>query len=837
MKKFSVFIYLCLFFSLASAQAPQRPAGNRSGSSQRPAVGKLTGIVIDDRTDKPIEYAATIILNVRDSSIVTGTITDPNGVFMLEKIPFGHYRIKISFIGYKPRVIEDIILSPKKMEMNLGTIRIQSTVLDMKSVTVTGTMKQIEYNLDKKIVKVDNEVATMGGTALDVMQNIPSVTVDLDGNVSLRGSSNVTILIDGRPSQILNLEQIPASMIDRLEIITNPSARYDPEGMSGIINIVMKEKQTPGLNGMVLLNAGTKDKYSGSLNLNYRVNRLNLFVNYDGRFSHMNNWMTRNRESTFTDSVSVLDQDENARRNMQFSNFKAGGNYVFDPFHTLSFSVVKNIHGMSGNETTDYETRDGLENLTNAYTRFVDETDDESGSEVALNYKKTFARELQELTADFFYSNRLGDENMESVQEDSIVDRLPIETIIPFLQNTFTDSKGRVATIKTDYTHPFRNGLRVETGYKGTFRQSDSDYRLEDFVSDEWVVDSAATNHFIYSEQIHAVYGILAGTRGLLQYQGGVRVEYAASSSDQETTDETFSNSTFDLFPSLHLQYTLTERQGLQFSYSRRINRPRSRSLNPFINYEDPQNLSAGNPDLKPEYIDVVEIGHSFDSRPTSVNTTLFYRQVTGMITGIMKLQADGTTLTTFENLNNGKSVGLELVVNQQIFKWWRFNANYSYFLTELSGPGLQYAQSTRSDGWTLKFNSFTSLSKRTNLQVSLFYFSPTISGGDLSRQGHGGHGGGGMMQGRTKANFFANVGIKHEFMDGKLTATLRISDLLKSTKMGMTTVGENFVSTTQRRREGQIVYLALSYKINEPIREKERKSEDEEPEIDMEDF
>lgn len=257
--------------------------------------------------------------------------------------------------------------------------------------------------------------------------------------------------------------------------------------------------------------------------------------------------------------------------------------------------------------------------------------------------------------------------------------------------------------------------------------------------------------------------------------------------------------------------------------------------MNPFINYEDPQNLSTGNPDLKPEYIDVIEIGHSFDSRPTSVNTTLFYRQVTGMITGIMKLQTDGTTMTTFENLNNGKSVGLELVINQQIFKWWRFNANCSYFLTELSGPGLQYAQATRSDGWTLKVNSFTSLSKRTNLQVSLFYFSPTISGGDLSRQGHG-HGGG-MTQGKTKGNLFANVGIKHEFMDGKLTATLRVSDLLKSTKMGMTTVGENFISTSQRRREGQVFYLALSYKINEQIREKERKSKNEEIEFEDEDF
>ena len=835
MKKINVFIYLYLLVSLALAQAPQRPAGNRPGSSQHPAIGKLTGIVVDDRTEKQIEYAAITILNVRDSSIVTGTITDPNGVFVIDKIPFGQFIVNISFIGYKTRTIKEIIISPKKTEVNLGTIRIQSTVLDMKSVTVTGTTKQIEYNLDKKIVKVDNEVATMGGTALDVMQNIPSVTVDLDGNVSLRGSSNVTMLIDNHPSQIISLDQIPASMIDHIEVITNPSARYDPEGMSGIINIVMKKKQTPGTNGMVLLNVGTNDKYSGSLNLNHRVNRLNLFFNYDGRLSHMNNWMTRNRESTFADSVSILDQYEDARRNMQFSNFKVGGDYILNPFQTFSFSIVRNMRGRGGNETTDYETRDGFDNLTNAYTRYVDETDKNSGSEVTLNYKKTFAREMQELTADFFYSNRTGDDNMESVQEDSVTDKLPIETIVPYLQNTFTDFRGRVATFQTDYTHPFSNGLRIETGYKGTYRWNDSDYRLEDYISDEWIFDAAVSNHFIYSEKIHAIYGILAGTRGLLQYQGGIRMEYAANSSDQETIHETSSNSSFGLFPSIHLQYTLTERQGLQFSYSRRINRPRSRALNPFINYEDPQNLFAGNPNLKPEYIDVVEIGHSFDSRPTSVNTSLFYRQVTGMITGIMKLQADGTTMTTFENLNNGKSIGLELVVNQQIFKWWRFNANYSYFLTELSGPGLQYVQSTRNDGWTLKANSFTSLTKRTNLQISLFYFSPTISGGDLSRQGYGR--GGGMTQGKTKGNLFANIGIKQEFMDGKLTATLRVSDLLKSTQMGMTTVGENFTSTTQRRREGQIVYLALSYKINEPVREKQRKPNEEEPEIDMENF
>ena len=290
---------LVILISSANIMA-QPPAG-----APRPTSGRLSGTVLIKNTDKPIEYAAITLHGLQDSSIITGTITNEDGIFILDKIPFGRYFAKISFIGYKTAVINNIAITPPKPEVVLGTVYLEPVAIDLSSVTVTGEKKALAYNLDKKVITIDNSVGTIGGTATDIMQTIPSVTVDIDGNVSLRGSSSVTLLVDSRPSQIISLDEIPASMVERVEVITNPSARYDPEGMSGIINIVLKKKRSPGYNGMLLVNAGTGGKYNGSINLNYRYNKFNLFANYDMRMGHRLGTGETIRESIRNDSTFI----------------------------------------------------------------------------------------------------------------------------------------------------------------------------------------------------------------------------------------------------------------------------------------------------------------------------------------------------------------------------------------------------------------------------------------------------------------------------------------------------------------------------------------------------
>lgn len=792
--------------------------------AKRPAIGKLSGSVFTKNTDKPIEYAAITLRSLRDSSIVTGTITNQDGVFFLEQIPIGRYQAKVSFIGFKPATVNNVVISPQKPEVILGTVYLEPVAIDMSSVTVTGQKKALEYNLDKKIVTIDNSITTVGGTATDIMQTIPSVTVDIDGNVSLRGSSSVTLLVDGRPSQIISLDEIPASMIDRVEIVTNPSARYDPEGMAGIINIILKKKRSPGYNGMVLLNAGTGDKYNGSINLNYRLNKINFFVNYDNRLGHMTGSSVMNRISTRNDSTFYLDQDQESRRKMQFHNFKFGGDYFINNYNTLSLTALYNLRSFSSHENTDYNNTDG----DHDFSRLTEGDSKNHGQEYSLNYKKTYAQPQREWTVDLFYSSSTGNDDDANTQTDSV------SQDSPELENTYSDRTNRAITIQTDYVHPIGEHSRIETGYKSTFRHDDSDYRLLDYdysVTD-WLTDSSASNHFIYDENIHAVYGIFSREVGRLQSQIGLRVEQANTISNLKTTGEKFQKDYFSLFPSAHFRYTLTESQGLQLSYSRRVHRPHSRQVVPFIDYEDPLNLSSGNPKLKPEYIDVAELEHSFENRKTSVSTSLFYRQVNGMITRLTELWDGGITYTTYKNLNNGISYGLESVITQKFTPWWRVNTDLSYFHNQLTGTGISAAQANSSSSWTARVNSFFSLGKNTDLQVMLLYFSPTV--GVSGASGHGFHG---SSQGRTRENYFVNLGAKHNFLDGKISAFVRVSDIFKTEKHGQIVYGNNFKTTSVRYRESQVIFFGVSFKINEGIKQREKKNSEENDEIDVEEM
>jgi len=811
--------------------------GQPPRSGERPAIGKLTGRIVVAGTEKPLEYATLTLTSTFDSNLVTGGIANADGFISIEKIPVGRYRATVSFIGCKKRVLDDLRFLPRNPEVNLGLLYLEPATLDLNAVTVTGEKKAIEYNLDKKIVTVDNNLTTMGGTATDVLQTIPSVTVDIDGTVSLRGSSNVTMLIDGRPSQIISLDEIPASMIDRVEIVTNPSARYDPDGTSGIINIVLKKKRSPGYNGMLLLNAGTGDKYNGSVNFNYRVNRLNLFVTYDNRLGRMTGWTRQEREALRNDTTYYLNQNRDNSRRMQFNNLRFGGDWFINNQNTLSLSALVNGRSHKSSEFTNYINRDYLYEIINGYNRNVKGASADHGYELALNYKRTYDQSSKEWTSDLFFSTEKENDDLATVQvnTDSVLTILPSA---PFLQNTYSDNRNRLLTLQTDYVQPLGTTNRLEAGYKSTFRYNDADYELVNYDHNQsvWISDTTATNRFITDEQIHSAYGVLSSILGRLQVQAGLRLELASNLANQVTAQEKNRYSYFSLFPTVHLRYNLTESQGLQTSYSRRVNRPRGRQLNPFINYSDPTNISFGNPRLKPEYIDAIEIGHFYETRQTAINTNLFYRQVNGMISRITRLRDDGVTYTTFKNLNNSRSYGLELVVNHQIARWWRINTDMSYFHTELSGTGVNVSQANASSSWRARVNSMLRLSPTTDAQLGIFYFSPVVSSMAFGG-GRGGYFMGGGGQGRTSARYAVNLGVKQELLKGKVVVFLRVSDLLKTKTDNQTTYGDNFETTTRRFRDSRVLFLGVSYKINEGIKEKDRKKRGEEDEYEMEEY
>ncbi len=803
-------LFATLFTFLAvqpfSISAQQGPPGGRPDQTPQ---GIITGNVIDKKAGIPVEYANVVLFKTKDSTMVNGVVTDKKGNFRFEKVPFGSYYVKANFIGYKPGFIRDIMIKPDAPIKSLGDLLIETTSTMIEGANITAEKEQMEYNLDKKVVNVDKNLSLAGGTAIDVMQTIPSVTVDVEGTVSLRGSSNVTILVDGRPSAFTSLDQLPASMIERVEIVTNPSARYDPDGMSGIINIVLKKKKEPGYNGLVSVNLGTHDKYMGSVNLNYRYNKINVFANYDLRYFSMNGNSTNLRESWFNDTSSFLDQYNRSLRHGKFHNVKAGIDYFINDFNTLSLSGSYHMRAFETDDLYKNTSTDYNHALTDYYERFADGLNASTGYEVNVNYKKTFEQKNREWTIDGALETHKNEADQDMKLQPYDLNMQYIDQTEYQMSYTFNDNyEGQ---IRTDYVQPIGKG-RLETGYKFDFDHNNQDYQLSnlDSLQTNWLLDSNTSNHFIYNEQIHAIYGIYSNSVKKFKYQFGIRLEESFAKGNQVTQSSKFNRDRFGWFPTIHLQYEFSDHHALQLSYSRRVNRPGVRQLNPFTNYSDPLNLSTGNPYLEPEYINSLELGYDLNIKGTGISPTIFYRQNTGMISRVTTLDTNGVSHTTYENLNNGTSYGIELVFTQKLFKWWKVSANGSYFRQQYEGDNVS-TQASSSYSWTAKINSSWTPMKGFDIQGSFYYNSPVVTAtGGSDRYFSGGAG-----QGKLSENYWFDLGMKKDFFKGALSVSLRASDLFKTQKFNSISWGSNYTTTTERHRDSQVFFLGLTYKIN----------------------
>ncbi len=820
--KWNFLIYIAITLLLIISNLPgsySQPQGKQQGM---PAEGILSGIVKDKTTGQGIEYASVALYKMKDSSLVNGTISNQKGEFRFEKLPYGMYKVHVKFLGFEATDIPRVLVSPKTPDVNLGEIILQPASKLLDDVNVTAKKEMMTYNLDKKVFTVDQNIAAQGGTLADVMQNIPSVNVDIDGNVSLRGSENVSILIDGKPSQIGSVDEIPASLVESVEIVTNPSAKYDPDGVSGIINIVMKKKKEPGYNAMLQLNAGTGDKYNGSLNFNYRYNRLNLYINSAFRQFAMKGASLTDRESVIRDTLSYLSQDGSFRRKGQFGNITPGFDYSVTDKTRISGSATFGLRGFATNENTNYQNKNYLSEKILETQRYSDIQMSSHNMEYSLGFKHSFEEKKHELSADIFYSSDEG-ENTNDLSTDLL---FPIYHNSDQLQKTKNLMNSDVLTLQTDYLRPIGNGGRLETGLKATWRQTDYDYSFSNFDSivQQWVADANYTNHFVYATAVYAGYAMYAGFSGAFSYQAGLRLEQAYTHGNQKTSDMQFDKPYFSLFPTLSLKYDISETQALQANYSRRVNRPGFMHVNPFKNFSDPYNISAGNPRLDPEYANTAELSHQARFGMTNLTTTLFIRQTDNMITRITTMDTTGIALTTFQNINKNRNMGAEIVVMQPLARWWKITGNFSYFKAQLSGSGIS-AKSLESNSWTARLVSNMNLPYGIDFQIMANYRSPVVSTG-------AGGGPGRMFEmgsiGKTKETYSVDLGMKKEIVKGKASLTLRVSDVFKTSKYRNTSWGDNFTLNTTRTRESRIVFIGFSYKINEYRRPKEtRRSED----------
>ncbi len=819
-----LFFSLLLIFSFTFIYAFGQPASG--GGAKMPGAsameGKLTGRLVDEASKHAVEYGSVALFRLKDSVLTGGTISNTKGQFTIDNIEPGRYFVRVQFMGFEDLVVKGIMITPKTPKVDLGELTLKTSATAISGVEVTAEREMMVNNLDKKIINVDKNIAAIGGSAVDVMQTIPSVTVDVEGNLSLRGSQNITILVDGKPSGLAELssgdllQQIPASSIQSIEIVTNPSVRYDPEGTSGIINIVLKKRSLQGLNGQVSLTGGTNGSYNTSLNLNYRKDRINVFAGYDNRVGTFKGSGKSLRTTTSEGVTSLLEQNESSEFSRNMQSLNTGVDYQLNDRNSLTFNFqLRDMHFDNDGNTmsiTTTETGDTLRyfNRTSNSGRHVNSLN------YTLSYKREFATKGKELTADFMVIDNHMNGDQEIAQNE-----LGNSALLPVLQYSKSENKNFMYVAQANFVYPHENGSRIETGFKSTIKDLSMRNELSEYSSstEDWVINPQANNDFDYFEQIHAVYGIYAASLNKFKYQFGLRAEQLISESDILKGEDSFDLSYLSWFPSVHIAFEQSEKQQWGLSYSRRISRPYNRQLNPYVDYSDSLNIRYGNPKLKPEFINSFELGWSTFAGKNSLNASLFFRHTEGLIERVTTLGEAGVTYTTYENLNNGYAYGIELVGNREFAKWFKANLNLSYFQNVFEGSEEFNIARTESWQWTSKLNMNFNVTKSFSLSAAAYYNSPRT-----------------FAQEKRDAMYWADISARYDFMKGKASLSLRVSDIFDSRKFNGESWGEGFRIVSERTRESRVGYLGFSYRINNYKRQREKDMQNGDS-MEMEDF
>lgn len=849
---------LLLSFSIGFLKSqPARPGGTLS--TDYGTLGAVTGIV-QDSYKNPLPYSTVYILKTSDSTVVTGGYTNDRGFVLVKDIPYGTYILEFYAMGYRKHYSAPFTLSQKNKVYHFKKFTLTDRTTQMGEVEVSAQKEMLQQNLDKTVYNVENNVIADGATAVEVLAEIPSVDVDLEGNVSLRGSENVRILIDGRPTN-LTLDQIPASQIQSIEVITNPSARFEPDGMSGILNVILKKNREKGFNGLVSVGGALNlfqnevllENGNTNLNFNYHVGKINFFFNYSfgtygwHRASEMDKTTWFGTDSTYLRSEDRFDMF--AKR----QNLKTALDYKINSQNLLSFSVGAFQHQSASTTTSSFENSDlilGEQFPINTYTQNGEGNRKGRNIEGNISYKFTSeTKKGREFFADVFYTQMEGGNYNDYLQHYLF----PTEKL-DYYQLTRTLNNNRTGTAQFDFITPIGNGGRLETGYKFSYRSIQQDYSLFDGISPtDTVEDLIQKNDFEYREFIQAGYLIYSNSIAeKFKYQLGLRAEYADTYSDLKSADTTYRKPYFNVFPTIHLKYEFSRTNQIQLSYSRRVTRPGFWNLNPFVDVSDKQNLRMGNPNLGPEFADNIELGYTAIIKNASLTFTTFYRIRTDLITryteslqaaiedgfivydlmngnyfstpvvaGYDSLEFFPYTLTSTQNINSSENIGLEMVYTQKLFEFWRFNLSTDFYRIRIKSEDLIDPNLSNDWAYGIRFNQTFRLPKSWDVQLNFRFRSKSITTGSM------GFHGGGVGQGRRSASYHLNLGVKKGFLDNNLTVSLNIRDLIYNPKTYIHTFAykefNGYDANTVRWRSSFQVNLTISYKFNNYKERRER--------------
>lgn len=784
---------LCaLFFSslIIAQTAPPPPA----------KIGTVSGKIIDQALKEPVPYASVIIKSKEDGSTLTGGITDDSGVFEITDVPEGTVIFEAQFIGYKT-YRKEITISSGNRKIDLGTIALEENVETLEGVEVVGERTTIEQRIDRKVINVGKDLTTAGATASDIMNNVPSVSVDQQtGNISLRGNENVRVMVDGKLSNVpvaQLLKQIPSTSIKSIELITNPSAKYNPEGMSGIINIVLHKNANIGFNGNVNvgLTYDEEAKFNSSIDMNYRNGKVNLYGNYG------------NNIGKYVNYGHIYRVDENSEQFFDFSNnnkshlYKIGMDFYINDKNTVSFFTNQNIFdgkGFGDNSAIYYD-----DPSRNNYQIFNNINTNQSG-QYNFDYKLDFTKEGHNIELEVDYSQFINDENARF--------NFSGNTMIPDYQD-FVDTERDQLTANLDYVNPLSEKTKLELGLEARLFESDIDYSSTGLsFNSEGELRPTPDQDFIYKMDVYSAYATFGQNFEKWSYQLGARVENVEVKADTNTV-RAFTDKYFQVYPSGFVTYTPSEENQYQLSVSRRVDRPGLGQVNPIREWSTPLISSFGNPNLVPQFTNSVEVNYTRRLKNGSLTAGVFYRTIEDEINRaiyIDRLDLNKMILT-FDNFDNTSAYGMELSSNYRPTKWWSFNTSFDLFsqtqrgLTESIDPSI--ANPTTDDiiiekvevdniMWNVRMNNNFTVTK--NFTLSMFGMYRGASEG---------------IQMTRKPMYFVNTGARYNFAQGKGTISLNYNDIFNTMQFAFE--GEKpYEQYGDFNWESQTVYVGLSYRF-----------------------
>lgn len=780
---------------------------------------KVSGKVIDKVTSQPLEYTTITFVEVGNPSAVSGGITDAKGAFNFD-IKTGTYDIKIEFISFKPVEIKNRSI---QNDVNLGTFSLVEDATLLQAVEIRKEESTVEIKLDKKVYNVGQDMMVKGGTVSDVLDNVPSVSVDVEGNVSLRGNDNVRILIDGKPSGLggINISEalklIPAETIDKVEVITNPSARYDAEGGGGIINIVLKKGKNLGINGTVTAITGNPDNFGINGTVNLKTKHFNLFTTQGYSYNKSpGNSMT---DTEYLDANGATERYLNERRDNERLRKGYNGNIGLEWFVNPSTSWTNTFaYRKSDGENPDnvFQYRyDQAKVLTSTTNRFNDQVSDDHDFDYSSNFIKKFKKDGHQLNIDASYSlSRDDDDSNIFISEDDFLNN----TTLNDEQRTGSLQKQKRMLLQADYTLPIGDKHRFEAGFRRNLTDLTTDYSVENLDNGVWINDALYSNVLQYREEVNALYTQFGSKINKFSYLLGLRFEDSNIEVNQFTQALFNTKKYNNLFPSAFLTYELGDFENVSLSYSKRISRPRSRFINPFSSLSSDINQFRGNPNLDPSLTDAYDLGYLKKWSKFTFNTSMYFNRTKDAVQFVRNTEViDGTSVLVTSPINVGSEdrYGFEFTLTYKAFKWWNLNGNFNFFRNQTKG---NYTfVDLNNNAQTIDFsNTALSWFARITSKVSLPYGIDWQTNGTYNAPQTN-------AQGSSRGILSMNLAFSKDILKDKGTLALNVSDVFNSRKrISETNLPSQNAYSEMQWRERQI-NLSFTYRFNRKKNEKER--------------